>query len=164
MGAFVAFQKLFNTTLSNTSALGPQIDSMIEAASQVNNTGIEVKNQLLSLLIINCLPKLYQQLAGTILFTAADVKKLTPAEIKPKIIKKEQRRVATRTQISKISKGPHLNKYCEKCGKKTNHTNEQHWNKGNPKRNGKNNSGNNGDNGRITRKREKERTKPRPRP
>lgn len=68
VGAFVAFQKLFNTTLSDTSTLGSQIDSMIEAASQVNNVGIEVNVQLLSLLIINCLPKSYQQLAGTILF------------------------------------------------------------------------------------------------
>lgn len=35
VGAFIAFQKLFNAALSDRSALGPQIDSMIEASVQV---------------------------------------------------------------------------------------------------------------------------------
>jgi ribosomal protein L44E len=43
IGVFVAFQKLFNAQLSDGSALELQINAMIEAANQVNNAGIEVK-------------------------------------------------------------------------------------------------------------------------
>ena len=35
VGAFVEFQKLFNTQLKDTAPLGPQIDAMIEAAAHV---------------------------------------------------------------------------------------------------------------------------------
>jgi hypothetical protein len=43
VGIFVAFQKLFNAQLSNSLALGPQIDAVIKVVNQVNNTGIKVK-------------------------------------------------------------------------------------------------------------------------
>ena len=48
VGAFVAFQKLFNLQLSDSSSLGPQIDAMIQAANEVNNAGIAVADQLLA--------------------------------------------------------------------------------------------------------------------
>ena len=35
VGAFVEFQKLFNTQLKDTAPLSPQIDAMIEAAAHV---------------------------------------------------------------------------------------------------------------------------------
>ena len=73
VGAFVAFQQLFNTVLSDSTSLGPQLDKMVEDAAQVTNAGIEVKDQLLALLMINSLPKSYQQIAGVILSTVADV-------------------------------------------------------------------------------------------
>ncbi|EKM49060.1 uncharacterized protein PHACADRAFT_79227, partial [Phanerochaete carnosa HHB-10118-sp] len=92
----------------------------------VNAAGIEVKPQLLALLMINALPKSYQTIAGTILTTQTDVTLLTAALIKPKIVEEEQRRVANRTQIARVSKAPLLDKKCEKCGRK-NHTTEQHW-------------------------------------
>jgi hypothetical protein len=130
VGAFVAFQKLFNAQLSDGSALDPQIDAVIEAANQVNNAGIEVKEQLVALLLVNCLPKSYQQIASTILTTHVDLTKLKPSDIRPRIIEEESRRMANRTQISCISKAPQLKKYCKKCGKDTNHTIEQHWEKG----------------------------------
>ncbi|EKM51288.1 uncharacterized protein PHACADRAFT_103520 [Phanerochaete carnosa HHB-10118-sp] len=92
----------------------------------VNVAGIEVKPQLLALLMINALPKSYQTIAGTILTTQTDVTLLTAALIKPKIVEEEQRRVANRTQIARVSKAPLLDNKCEKCGRK-NHTTEQHW-------------------------------------
>lgn len=42
VGTFVTFQKLFNAALLDRSAFGPQIDSMIESSTQVNNAGIKV--------------------------------------------------------------------------------------------------------------------------
>ncbi|EKM52169.1 uncharacterized protein PHACADRAFT_72721, partial [Phanerochaete carnosa HHB-10118-sp] len=95
-------------------------------SNQVNTVGIEVKPQLLALLMINALPKSYQTIAGTILTTQTDVTLLTAALIKPKIFEEEQRCVANRTQIARVSKAPLLDKKCEKCGRK-NHTTEQHW-------------------------------------
>lgn len=126
VGAFVAFQKLFNAVLSDRSALGPQIDSMIEASTQVNNAGIAVTEQLVALLIVNSLPTSYQTIAGTILSTSADVTKLKLKDIKPKIVEEEQRRVANQAQISRVSTAPQHSKYCDKCKKETNHTTEQH--------------------------------------
>ncbi|EKM48026.1 uncharacterized protein PHACADRAFT_203348 [Phanerochaete carnosa HHB-10118-sp] len=124
--AFVTFQKLFNAQLSDSSALGPQLDALTEQSNQVNAAGIEVKPQLLALLMINALSKSYQTIAGTILTTQTDVTLLTAALIKPKIVEEEQRRVANCTQIAHILKAPLLDKKCEKCGHK-NHTTEQHW-------------------------------------
>jgi hypothetical protein len=119
---------------------------MIKAANQVNNAGIEVKEQLVALLLVNCLPKSYQQITSTILTTHTDLTKLKPSNVQPRIIKEESRRVANRTQISHISKAPQLKKYCEKCGKDTNHTTEQHWEKGKHP-NSNNNNGQSGSSG-----------------
>jgi hypothetical protein len=129
VGAFVTLQKLFNAQLSNGLALRPQIDTVIKAANQVNNAGIEVKEQLVALLLVNCLFKSYQQIASTILMAHTDLAKLKPSNVRPRIIKEESRRVANRTQILRIFKAPQLKKYCKKCGKDTNHTTEQHWKK-----------------------------------
>jgi hypothetical protein len=119
---------------------------MIEAANQVNNAGIEVKEQLVALLLVNCLPKSYQQIASMILTTHVDLTKLKPSDVRPRIIEEESRRVANRTQISCISKAPQLKKYCEKYGKDTNHTTEQHWEKG-KRFNSNNNNGQSGSSG-----------------
>jgi hypothetical protein len=146
VGAFVAFQKLFNAQLSDGLALGPQIDAVIEMANQVNNAGIEVKEQLVALLLVNCLPKFYQQIASTILTTHVNLTKLKPSNVCPRIIKEESRCVANRMQILRISKAPQLKKYCEKCGKDTNHTTEQHWEKG-KRPNFNNNNGQSGSSG-----------------
>lgn len=127
VSAFVAFQKLFVTTLSDQSPLGPQIDGMIQQAAEVSDARIEIKDQFLALLLINCMPKSYQQIASTILATAKDVKTLKPSDVRPMILKEEQRRVANRQQLSKISTAPKHSKWCEKCNKETNHTTEQHW-------------------------------------
>ena len=54
LGAFVAFQKLFNTVLSEGSALGPQLDAMHDAQQQVVLAGIDVSDQLLSLINPYC--------------------------------------------------------------------------------------------------------------
>jgi hypothetical protein len=48
--------------------------------------------------------------------------------------------MANRTQISRISKALQLKKYCEKCGKDTNYTTKQHWEKG-KRPNSNNNNG-----------------------
>ena len=57
VGAYVAFQQFMNTQLSDASALGPQINAIIEKAAQVNAVGIELSEQLVALTIINTLPK-----------------------------------------------------------------------------------------------------------
>ena len=59
VSAFVAFQKLFNAQLSDGSALGPQIDALIKMLAAVNAAGISVNEQLVALLIVNCLLKTY---------------------------------------------------------------------------------------------------------
>ena len=161
VGAFVAFQKMFNAHLSDQSALAPQIDSIIEHAARVNNAGITVSEQMTALVIVNCLPKSYQGLAGTILATEKDLKDLKPSSIRPKILEEEQRRVANRTQIARVSKPPVHRKWCEKCGKETNHSTEQHWDKGKPKQgssgssNNSNNKGNKGNKGGKGKKKDK---------
>lgn len=129
VGAFVAFQALFNAQLVDTSPLGPQLDALHEAAAQVTVAGIEIKDQLLALLMVNCLPKSYQTLASTILAVHKDVKDLKPSDVKPKIVEEEARRIANCTQISRVSSAPKKQtKPCEKCGR-NNHTTEQHWDK-----------------------------------
>lgn len=125
VGAFVAFQQLFNTVLSDSASLGPQIDAVVEKSAMVNAAGIEIKPQLVALTIVNALPKSYQALSSTILATE-DLAKLTPSSIKPKIVEEEQRRLANKVQVSRVSKAPQLNQKCEKCGR-NNHTTEQHW-------------------------------------
>lgn len=125
VGAFVEFQTLFNSRLSDNSPMGPQIDAMIEAAARVTAAGIDVKDQLLGLLLVNAMPKSYQTITSTILATVADVTKLTYTDIRPKILEEEQRRVANKTQLTKVSKVPQYNKHCDKCGK-NNHSTEQH--------------------------------------
>lgn len=90
-------------SLSDKQPLRPQLDNMVEAAGQVTNAGIDVKDQLLFLMIINSLPKSYSSLAATILATVADVKTLKPNDIIPKIIEEEQRCVSQTTQISRVS-------------------------------------------------------------
>lgn len=81
VGAFVAFQNLFNSQLVDTKPLGPQLDHLHEAATQVAAAGIEVRDQLLALLMINALPKSYQALSGTILATAPNVVALKPSNV-----------------------------------------------------------------------------------
>jgi hypothetical protein len=115
---------------STATTKQPSMPRPTQAANQVNNAGIKVKKQLVALLLVNCLPKSYQQIASMILTTHVDLTKLKPSNVCPKIIEEESRRMANRMQISHISKAPQLKKYCEKCGKNTNHTTEQHWKKG----------------------------------
>jgi hypothetical protein len=103
---------------------------MIKAANQVNNASIEVKEQLVALLLVNCLFKSYQQIASTILMTHMDLTKLKLSNVYPRIIEEESRHVANRMQILRILKALQLKKYCKKCGKNTNHTTEQYWKKG----------------------------------
>jgi hypothetical protein len=64
---------------------------VIEAANQVNNARIEVKEQLVALLLINCLSKFYQQVASTILTTHVDLIKLKPSNVHPRIIEEKSR-------------------------------------------------------------------------
>lgn len=59
VGTFVAFQQLFNTMLSDSALLGPQIDAVVEKLAMVNAAGIEIKPQLVALTIVNALPKSY---------------------------------------------------------------------------------------------------------
>ena len=157
VGAFVAFQKLFNAQLNDSSALGPQLDAIMEASNQVNAAGIEVKEQLVALLMVNCLPKSYQSIASTILATHADVSKLKPSDVRPKIVEEESRRIANRTQISRVSKAPLLDKKCEKCGR-NNHTTEQHWEK-KPQGNSGTSGSNNQDQGQSQGKKKKNKGK-----
>ena len=89
VGAFVVFQQFIGLHMSDASALGPQIDSIIEKAAQVNAVGIELKEQLMTLTIVNALPKSYQLLSSTILATM-DLTTLKPAIVRSKIIEKEQ--------------------------------------------------------------------------
>ena len=80
VGAFVAFQQFIGLHMSDASVLGPQIDSIIEKAAQVNAVGIELKEQLVALTIVNALPKSYQLLSSTILATV-DLATLKPATV-----------------------------------------------------------------------------------
>ena len=80
--------------------------------------------------MIHALPKSYGQLGSVILATAADVKKLEPSMIRPKVVEEEARRKANNVQVAKVSKAPQVRKYCDKCKKETNHTTENHWEKG----------------------------------
>ena len=127
VGAFVAFQQFIGLHMSDASALGLQIDSIIEKAAQVNAAGIELKEQLVALTIVNALPKSYQLLSSTIL-TTVDLMTLKPAMVRPKIVEEEQRRLANKVSVSRVSKAPQLGTKCEKCGQ-NNHTTEQHWDK-----------------------------------
>ena len=127
VGAFVAFQQFIGLHMSDASALGLQIDSIIEKAVQVNAAGIELKEQLVALTIVNALPKSYQLLSSTILATV-DLATLKPATVRPKIVEEEQWRLANKVSISRVSKAPQLSTKCEKCGC-NNHTTEQHWDK-----------------------------------
>ena len=113
--------------MSDASALGPQIDLIIEKAAQVNAAGIELKEQLVALTIVNALPKSYQLLSSTIL-TTVDLATLKLATVRPKIVEEEQRHLANKVSVSRVSKTPQLSMKCEKCGR-NNHTTEQHWDK-----------------------------------
>ena len=112
MGAFVNFQKLFGSQLSDNSALGPQIDAMIAFSSEVTNAGIKIEENLLALFIINCLPKSYAAVGSTILSASSDISKLKPGEVRGKIVEEESRRVANKTQISRVSTAPQHKKWC----------------------------------------------------
>ena len=127
VGAFVAFQQFIGLHMSDALALGPQIDSIIEKAVQVNTAGIELKEQLVALAIVNALPKSYQLLSSTILATV-DLTTLKPATVWPKIVEEEQWRLANKVRVSRVSKASQLGTKCEKCGCNS-HTTEQHWNK-----------------------------------
>ena len=127
MGAFVAFQQFTSLHMSDTLALGPQIDSIIEKALQVNAAGINLKEQLVALTLVDALPKSYQLLSSTILATV-DLTTLKPATVWPKIVKEEQQCLANKVSVSRISKAPQLGTKCEKC-EHNNHTTEQHWDK-----------------------------------
>ena len=127
VGAFVAFQQFIGLHISDASALGPQIDSIIEKAVQVNAVGIELKEQLVALTIMNALPKSYQLLSSTIL-TTVDSATFKPAMVQPKIVEEEQRCLANKVSVSRVSKAPQLSTKCEKCGQ-NNHTTEQYWDK-----------------------------------
>ena len=127
MGAFVAFQQFIGLHMSDASALGPQIDLIIEKAAQVNAAGIKLKEQLVALTIVNALPKSYQLLSSTIL-TTVDLITLKPATIWSKIVEEEQRRLANKVSVSRVLKALQLGTKCEKCGR-NNHTTEQHWDK-----------------------------------
>ena len=107
VGAFVAFQQFIGLHMSDASALGPQIDSIIEKAAQVNAAGIELKEQLVALTIVNALPKSYQLLSSTILATM-DLATLQPNKVRPKIVEEEQRRLANKVSVSRVSKAPQL--------------------------------------------------------
>ena len=122
VGAFVHFQQLFNSTLSDKSPLRPQLDAIQEFANRVKNDGIDVKDNLLALLMVNALPESYQSIGGTILATFTDISTLKPSDIIQRIHEEEQRRISNKIQISKVA----LQKHCDKCGK-NNHTTEQHW-------------------------------------
>lgn len=80
VGAYVAFQQFIGTQLSNASGLGPQIDAIIEKATQVNAAGIVLSEQLVALTIVNSLPRSYQPLSSTILATV-DLATLKPATV-----------------------------------------------------------------------------------
>ena len=148
MGAFVNFQKLFGSQLSDHSALGPQIDAMIAFSSEVTNAGIKIEENLLAHFIINCLPKSYAAVGSTILSASSDISKLKPGEVRGKIVEEESRRVANKTQISRVSTAPQHKKWCGKCNKQTNHSTEQHIEKGQrPGNNTNNNAGSSGSSG-----------------
>ena len=93
----------------------------------MNAAGIELKEQLVALTIVNALPKSYQLLSSTILATM-DLMTLKPATVWPKIVKEEQQRLANKVSISRVSKALQLGMKCEKCGR-NNHTTKQHWDK-----------------------------------
>ena len=113
--------------LFNVSGLGPQIDSIIKKAAQVNAAGIVLSEQLVALTIVNALPKSYQLLSSTILATI-DLATLKPATVRPKIIKEEQQCMANKVSVLRILKALQLRTKCEKCGR-NNHTTEQYWDK-----------------------------------
>ena len=84
----MVFQQFIGLHMSDASALGPQINAIIEKAAQVNAVGIKLKEQLVALTIVNALPKSYQLLSSTILATV-DLTTLKPAIVWPKIVKEE---------------------------------------------------------------------------
>ena len=127
VGAFVAFQQFIGLHMSDASAIGPQIDTIIEKAAQVNAAGIELTEQLVALTIVNALPKSYQLLSSTILATV-DLTTLKPVTVQPKIIEEEQWHLANKVSVLRVSKAPQLRTKCEKCGH-NNHTTKQHWDK-----------------------------------
>ena len=113
--------------MSDASALGPQIDLIIEKAAQINAAGIELKEQLVALTIVNTLPKSYQLLSSTILATV-DLTTLKLSTVQPKIIEEEQRCLANKVSVSRVSKALQLSMKCKKCGR-NNYTTKQHWDK-----------------------------------
>ena len=127
VGTYMAFQQFINTQLSDASALGLQIDAIIEKATQVNTAGIVLSEQLIALIIMNALPKSYQLLSSTLL-TTVDLATLKLTVVQPKIVEEEQQCLANKVSVSRISKAPQLGTKCKKCGH-NNHTTEQHWDK-----------------------------------
>ena len=113
--------------MSDALAIGPQIDAIIEKVAQVNAAGIELTEQQVALTIVNALPKSYQLLSSTIL-TTVDLTTLKLVTVWPKIVEEEQRCLANKVSVSRISKASQLGTKCEKCGC-NNHTTEQHWDK-----------------------------------
>ena len=124
VSTFVAFQQFISLHMNDASALSPQIDAIIEKAAQINAAGIELKEQLVALTIVNILLKSYQLLSSTILATV-DLTTLKPATVWPKIIEEEQRCIANKVSVLRVSKASQLGTKCEKCGC-NNHTTEQY--------------------------------------
>lgn len=106
IGAYVAFQKLFNMQFTNNKALAYQINTLIKACAYVNNTDIMVNKQLFMLLVTNSFLQLYQSITSTILNTIANVKTLKTVNICICIAEEEQHYIASYIQIACISKVP----------------------------------------------------------
>jgi hypothetical protein len=132
VAGFVYFKELFHCIMSDGALLQPQMSQMLAMQNKIKDAGIEVSNQLITLMILSALPKLYKQLSSTILATNKDIPKLKPTDVSPETLKKEMTWTG-KTSTGKISLASWtlttkpLLKTCNKCGKKG-HTMLQHPN------------------------------------
>ena len=125
VGAFVLWQQLYGMKYDDSKSLMPQIQGTLDLVNRVTNAGITLGDQLSTMLIIAALPTSYDTIASTILTTTADISRMKPADVLPKIQEEESRRKSN-AQLNKVSHTTPLQTSCGKCGK-TNHTTAQHW-------------------------------------
>ena len=124
MSVILEWRKLITTCLVDDGTLEAQLDNLWEIRSRCSLNGIIIEDYVFAGTILTQLPESYWHISDTLL-AIKEVKKLTPEEVRSKILETEIRRKDTASPYAnalrshtssankKIPKG-----YCYKCGKK----------------------------------------------
>ena len=126
MGAFVAFEEMFDVKMVDTEALRPQTSKIEQARTAVTTAGIAISDQFAAFAILRALPPSYSSIGSTIIATTT-LATLKPSDVIPKIIEEESLRKSQSASLARVSTTTPLPKRkCATCGR-TNHTTENHW-------------------------------------